>query len=53
MKERRLNDVIVIDVMGKEVIGRVPVGKNKIAVPAWILSLALGLVVYVMLNREY
>ena len=26
---------------------------GRIAVPAWILSLALGLVVYVMLNREY
>src|SRR3990170_1918734 len=26
---------------------------GRIAVPTWILSLALGLVVYVMLNREY
>jgi len=26
---------------------------GRIAVPAWILSLALGLVVYAMLNREY
>jgi hypothetical protein len=30
MKERRLNDVIVIDVMGKEVIGRVRVGKMRL-----------------------
>lgn len=26
---------------------------GRIAVPAWILSLALGLVVYLMLNQEY
>ena len=26
---------------------------GRIAVPAWILSLALGLIVYAMLNREY
>ena len=26
---------------------------GRIAVPAWILSLALGLIVYVMLNRKY
>jgi hypothetical protein len=52
-RDGRLNDVIVIDKIGKEIIGRVRVGKNKIAVPAWILSLALGLTVYVMLNREF
>jgi len=53
MKERWLDDVIVIDAMGKEIIERVPVGGNEIAVPTRILSPGLGLVVYGVLNREY